>query len=452
MRPEFQRSFLNYLRLSVSVVLVLSFFIPTPLSLNVASLQGVTVMESQSSVEWIWDEYVGAPGSIDHDDVVYWGADLGPFHNYEEINSHINSLAASYPDYVTLETIGASYESRNIRCVTITAPGNPTGRHGYLVVGHHHGRECITIENSLFIMDYLVYHRDDPDIATILQNFVIYIIPTLNPDSLTEIYVNPWHRKNLRPTDEDSDGLLDEGEVQDINGDNWVEYDDIADEYEGYDLDMDGEIGEDLIGGIDLNRNYLVGWNLGSPIPRSQVYHGSTPFSEPETQAMRSFAEAHPELVFAMSLHSGIAGFFTPWHTNGSYTQDESIFARISVDIMEASSYPRLGQGGTQGIWEDWMYGIMGVLAITLETYGNQTAYGHSIWDYFNPNADDVISNCERVWNAFAAVFETLFEEYPPAYPSLGGLPLPLVIGVVIVVCVSIVIILLILKRKRTKP
>ncbi len=453
MNAAHKRKNFHYWGFAVCLLVMVPFIVPNPLMLGTASLNGVSTVEAQSGFDWIWDEYVGAPGSIDHDDVVYWGSDLGPFHNYGEINTHIASLASSFPDYVSVQTIGASYEYRNIRCVVVTAPGDSSNRHGYLLVAHHHGRECITIENALFILDYLIANRDSPSFAQILQNFVIYIIPTLNPDSLTEIYVNPWHRKTLRPTDEDGDGTDDEGEVQDINGDNWVEYDDLTDDYEGYDLDGDGEIGEDLVGGIDLNRNYPVGWDLGSSVPRSQAYHGSAPFSEPETQTMRNFAEQHPELVFAMSLHSGIAGFFTPWFTNATFTPDESLFARIAADITDASGYPRLAQGGTQGIWDDWMYGVMGVLAMTLETYGNSAAWGYSIWDLFNPSADEVISNCERVWEAFAAVFETLFEEYPPAsQPSplpFGGWPLPLVIGVVLMVGVSIAVILLIVWRKR---
>ena len=49
--------------------------------------------------------------------------------------------------------------------------------------------------------------------------------------------------------------------------------------------------------GIDLNRNFGYGWgadNIGSSSdPCSEVYRGDSPFSEPETEAVRDFILNH---------------------------------------------------------------------------------------------------------------------------------------------------------------
>ncbi|MFX1475334.1 MAG: M14 family zinc carboxypeptidase [Promethearchaeota archaeon] len=201
--------------------------------------------------------------------------------------------------------------------------------------------------------------------------------------------------------------------------------------YEGYDQDGDAITGEDMVGGIDLNRNYLVAWEDGTNNAHSAAYHGTAPFSEPETQTMRDFVQPRSsDIVFAMSLHSGTECMYAPWFNNGSHTADEALFAQVAVAIQGASGYERDPVGGTPGIWDDWMYGIMGIPAITLETFGRSTA-GYSVWDYFNPDANQVISNCERVWRAFYAMIEVMMDYHnvpPPPTPPLESLLLPLVI------------------------
>ncbi|MFX1475335.1 MAG: M14 family zinc carboxypeptidase [Promethearchaeota archaeon] len=212
MKTEQKRKITLSWGLAACLLLVISLISPAPLSLAIIPKGNFAAVELQSAIEWIWDEFADAPGALAHDDVLHpgWGISLGPFHNYQEIGYHLTVLSTAYSDYLSVQTIGLSYESRAIRCITITGPGDSSDRLGILLVAHHHGREVITVENALYILDYLMFNLGNPAIAHILQHFVIYLIPTLNPDSLFEVYINPWHRKNVRPTDEDSDGLLDE--------------------------------------------------------------------------------------------------------------------------------------------------------------------------------------------------------------------------------------------------
>ena len=56
--------------------------------------------------------------------------------------------------------------------------------------------------------------------------------------------------------------------------------------------------------GVDVNRNWNVTWELGDGHAGSDTYHGTAPFSEPETRALARVAEEwHPDL-FA-DVHSG---------------------------------------------------------------------------------------------------------------------------------------------------
>ncbi len=406
----------------------------------------VQVPARQEAGIWIWEEYEGAPGPLPGDDVVHWGPSLGPFHNHSEIIEHLISRLIQFPSYVTAFDIGESYHGLPIPCITVTAPGNPIGRLGFLIVAHHHSRETVTVEHALYILDYLLANRALPEINAILMNFVIYIIPSLCPDSLSIIHINPWLRKNVHPVDDDGDGrLTDEFEIQDMNGNNYVERYDIY-EYEGIDVDGDGSIGEDLPGGINLNRNYPVAWEEGSADPQSLDYHGLAPFSEPETQAMRNFAEIYGEsLSFAISLHTGIEIFLTPWSYTDELPPDQELFEELGEAVEEASGFPWSQLGPVSGIWDDWMYGEVGVPCGTLETYVNHEA--DSIWDVYQPSANLVMSLSEQVWQAIHAIIEVLMPEQPPFQQQL----ILLIIGVVCTAIVITVVTIFIRRVRRSR-
>jgi hypothetical protein len=362
---------------------------------------------------------MGAPGPLQGDDILHWGPTLGPYHNYSEVLDHIIDRLTAFSTLLKVFDIGVSYNGLAIPCIEITAPGDTSQRQGFLIVAHHHGREAITVENALYLLDYLLANSDQPQVEQILQNFVLYLIPTLNPDVLGMLHINPWQRKNLHPTDEDGDGLADEWEVQDVNGDYAIAFYEVPEEnyytYEGIDLDADGNTGEDLPGGIDLNRNYPVAFSSGTNDPRSMIYHGAAPFSEPETQAMLNFTIHHHEtLVFGVSLHSGIDVLLTPWSHTSEPSYHEPFFANLGSAVQEASGFE--WWSATQlypsyGTWDDWLYGDYGIPAVTLEVYGNESAWGYSIWDYFNPSADQVLTNCEKVRDAIFAMAGVLLDE-----------------------------------------
>lgn len=375
--------------------------------------------KSPGSVPWIWEQYDSVPGPLPGDDTLHWGPTLGPFHNYSEVLDHITDRVTEFPEFLDVFNIGASYHGLPIPCVQITAPGDISSRRGFLIVAHHHAREAITIENALYYLDYLLANASQPEVQQLLTNFIIYLIPTLNPDTLEILHINPWQRRNLHPIDDDGDGTADEWEIQDVNGDYEVEHYETEYEwyytYEGLDLDGDGDTGEDKPGGVDLNRNYPVAFAGGVSEPRAVVYHGEAPFSEPETQAMLNFTVHHHEnLAFGVSLHSGIDVLLTPWSFTSTPSPHEPFFANLGAAVQEASGFE--WWSATQlypsfGTWDDWLYGDYGIPAVTLETYGNESAWGHSIWDYFNPSADQVLANCHKVRNAINAMFEVLLDE-----------------------------------------
>ena len=120
--------------------------------------------------------------------------------------------------------------------------------------------------------------------------------------------------------------------------------------------------------GVDLNRNYGHMWGLdnqgSSGSPTSQTYRGTAPFSEPETAAMRSFAESR-DLAVAFSMHSYSNYFFIPpGYATGAFAPPP---LDAQYDLL-AQGTSTLGPGWTTGTpWQilypangttqDWWYG-----------------------------------------------------------------------------------------------
>jgi hypothetical protein len=377
------------------------------------------------------------------------------FHDPEEVEEEIERIHSHAPDIVHLEVIGQSYEGRNISCLRITNELNTVQKAKTLVVAHHHGREQVTVDMALrFIIRLLNNYGEDELLTHYVDTEEIYIIPTLNPDAL-ELVVNEgahWLRKNLRPYDNDGDGLFDEDPVEDTNGDGHISefniYEKDGDDliyvdayYEGIDNDEDGLVNEDEIGLTDLNRNYDSGWGNeagSSSDPTSQVYHGSEAFSEPETQTFRDFALKH-RFSMAYSLHTGIncTFFVTDEHENWEEISLCNTVLNDFYNILPSSfnqiygysptDSPRL-QTGYYGLWDDWMYRERNtVLPITFEMYHNASVdepeaevtveentthvikEWKGIYGYFSP-AESYI---EKLWMETRGAFDYLLEMTP---------------------------------------
>ena len=125
-----------------------------------------------------------------------------------------------------------------------------------------------------FVLRLVNGYGNDALLTEYVDTQEIYVILTINPDAL-DVVVNDhdyWLRKNLRPYDNDGDGLFSEDVADDEDGDGHISEfyvytkDNPADiphiddydyyYYEGIDDDGDGLFNEDEIGLVDLNRNY----------------------------------------------------------------------------------------------------------------------------------------------------------------------------------------------------
>jgi hypothetical protein len=388
------------------------------------------------------------------------------FHDPVELDEEIENIHNLVPELVDVEIIGESFEGRNISCLRITNELNTVQKAKTLIVAQHHGREQITVELALrFILWLLNGYGIDAVLTEYVDTQEIYIIPTLNPDAL-EVVVNDgnhWLRKNLRPYDNDGDGLFGEDDGEDVDGDGFIsefyvylksspsEMPNINDYdytyYEGIDNDGDGLFNEDEIGLVDLNRNYPVFWEYGVTDVTTQEYRGSAPFSEPETQAFRDFAKQH-KFAIAYSLHSGTNATYFVQSLSNNWVEPVLYYQIASDyrDILQTGFNQGIGypfddilkiESTTVGGWGEWMYYDQGcTVPITFEVYTNETVHEdeampiiinnstHIIreWDgiygYFNPESEYI----QSLWLELLPAFEYFLEMTPRVDIGITGI------------------------------
>ncbi|MGB9905825.1 MAG: M14 family metallopeptidase [Candidatus Saccharicenans sp.] len=258
------------------------------------------------------------------------------FYDHSELTASLQELQKAYPDLMKLESIGKSYQGRDIWAVIINNPatGPADKKPGFYIDGNIHGNEIQGAEVALYTIYYLLKNSGKlPYVDRLLRDRAFYIVPTMNPDSrdyflhLASDSNSP--RSGLVPYDDDRDGLLDEDGPDDLDGDGSITYmrqRDPKGNYktspdnplvmvpcrpgekgefillgsEGLDNDGDGQVNEDGPGGYDMNRNFGYNWQPNYV----QRGAGPYPFCWPETKAVRDFILAHPNIMGAQSFHN----------------------------------------------------------------------------------------------------------------------------------------------------
>jgi hypothetical protein len=164
----------------------------------------------------------------------------------------------------------------------------------------------MSVEQPLQFAEYLLNnYGSNADVDAMVNGREIWIAPCINPDGFVYVENNHppdwwnWWRKNRRD-----------------NGDGFF--------------------------GVDLNRNYGYQWGADSTgssgHTSSNLYRGTAPFSEPETQAVRDFADAR-EFVVWLSYHCYGNLLLYPWAYYPGYTTDHAIYKEMGERMTAANGY-----------------------------------------------------------------------------------------------------------------
>ena len=191
------------------------------------------------------------------------------YFSYKETIQFLNDASKNYPDLIKLESIGETWEGRQIMLATISLDvKNADKKPALLYTGTIHAREWIGIELANGFIKYIIdNYQFNPKLQDALTRNTLYIVPCLNPDGFeySRTHFSFW-RKNRRN-----------------NGDGTF--------------------------GVDLNRNFGVRFKARSDTS-SNTYGGPSAFSEPETRSIRDFVSEHKNITIALDYHSQGNVFF----------------------------------------------------------------------------------------------------------------------------------------------
>lgn len=273
---------------------------------------------------------------------------MGGFLKYSEVAAKLDSMRLQYPNLISVKfSIGSTVESRQIWTVRVTKnPDSPTGRPEVWYHSMIHAREPESMEHMIYFMYWLFENYNIDPLATyILNNRELYFTPVLNPDG----YV---YNETTNPT---GGGLWRKNRKN--NGGSY---------------------------GIDLNRNYGIYqyWNASnggsSTSPSSDTYRGTSPFSEPETQAAMNFVNSR-NLSAVLGAHTYGNYLIKPWAwQDPTPTPDDNKFSEYLIDMTKYNHYttgtPSQTVGyTTRGSSDDWYYNDSAhsphrIMAMTPET------------------------------------------------------------------------------------
>ncbi|XP_057376150.1 uncharacterized protein LOC130697054, partial [Daphnia carinata] len=238
------------------------------------------------------------------------------YHPLEDIDSYLEYLKVTFPNFVTVTEIGRTTEGRPIKAARFHQEGGRSDKKTILLDAGIHAREWITPATITYMMREIV---DNPEkYHCIMNQFDWLFVPVLNPDgyAYTHTHNRMW-RKTRSQTEsiifrQSAEASLIADRITRFEDDPILD-DDILDK-------LRAKVASPKVSlsctGADANRNFDYYWLSGgsSRNPCSDTFAGSKPFSEPESRALRDLVlDNKDHLAMYISLHAYSQMWLIPW-------------------------------------------------------------------------------------------------------------------------------------------
>ena len=363
------------------------------------------------------------------------------FHRYAELTAILQAFASDHSELVTLESIGKSYEGRDIWVLTLTrrATGDAADKPALWVDGNIHATEVAGSAACLYFVRTLVaQYGKDPDITRALDTRAFYVCPRINPDGAEWALADKpkWIRSSTRPYPHDEDEL--EGlTVEDIDGDGrilqmrvrdpnglWKEHPEApglmirreptetggtyyrvmlegsVEGWDGYTLRM-----KKPKQGLDLNRNFPASWRQEF----EQLGAGPFPTSEPEVRAVVEFVASRTNVTGGTSFHTWSGVLLRPfehqpdeemhaedlWHYKKMGETGAALVGYPAISVYHEFRYhPKSVIGGTF----DWLYEHLGMYTWVVEIWSPMREAGIEKYPYVDWFRDHPPEDDLKLW------------------------------------------------------
>ena len=384
-------------------------------------LSGLTVLSSMAvQAQQPNQVFKGAGSPLNPKVPMSWNR----YNDHAGITDICKKIAAAHPDICKLESIGKSYQGRDLWCLTISdfkKGGDANRKPAMYIDGNIHSNEVQGSEFALYTAWYLTESFGDVKyIQELLADKTFYIVPTINPDARDNFFHEPNNanspRSGLIPVDNDRDGVADEDGYDDLDKDGNIvmmrrknpngrwkqdtkdprkmvmvgpeekgDYELLG--YEGIDNDGDGLVNEDgYTFEYDPNRDWGWGWQPNYIQGGAYKY----PFSLPENRAVMEFVMKHPNIAAAQSYHNsggmilrGPGGAEDVGTYNPSDVRIYDVLGKKGEELLPGYKYLVVYKDlySAYGGELDWFYGGRGVYTFSNELW---TSYL-----MFNKGTDD---------------------------------------------------------------
>jgi murein tripeptide amidase MpaA len=360
------------------------------------------------------------------------------FHRYAELTAILEACRADYPHLVTVESIGRSYEDRDIWVATVTnaASGPAAEKPAFWVDGNIHATEVAGSAATLyFLHTLLAQYGKDPEVTRALDTRVFYLCPRINPDgaewalaerpkfvrSSTRAYPHDEEEiEGLTVEDIDGDGRILQMRIRDANG-LWKDHpeqpglmirrDPIETGGTYYRVLPEGSV-EGWDGytlrvkkpkqGLDLNRNFPASWRQEF----EQQGAGPYPASEPEIRAVVDFVTRHANITGGTSFHTWSGVLLRPFEHQSDdemHAEDLWFYRKTGEKGTELTGYPAISvfhefryhpKSVIAGTF-DWLYEHLGMYTWVVEIWSPMREAGiekylYIDWFRDHPPGDDL--------------------------------------------------------------
>lgn len=243
---------------------------------------------------------------------------LSQYSDHNIISQKAASMSREYSGLCKTSSLVKTAGGKDIWLITI-GKGDRDNKPAVAILGGIEGNYLLGRELALGFAAEILRQSSDPEIAEILEKITFYIMPDVSPDASEQYFSQLKYDRttNNRPDDDDRDFLVDEDSYEDLNNDGFLtllriadpsgKYIESADDNrimvladlskgqtgnyhvftEGIDNDKDGCLNEDVVGGVNFNRNFTYNYEeFGKNA-------GPYPISEPESKAVADFLYDH---------------------------------------------------------------------------------------------------------------------------------------------------------------
>lgn len=269
---------------------------------------------------------------------------MAGFYTYQEYLDEVDEMANLYPNLITpraavSDTLShqgrAIYYMRISNDITSLSTTKPRVLYSSII----HAREPGSLSQTIFYMWYLLEnYGTDPEVTFLVDNTELFFVPMVNPDGYIQNVTNDpngggMHRKNMNP----SIGTTNPG--------------------------------------VDLNRNFGNQWGTTgvSANENSDVFPGTSAFSEPETQNLKKIAE-NWNVSFAFNAHThGNLMLHPVGYTDQALAADHDYFVAITDHMVVHNGYQAMKSSDlypASGDTDDYMYEWEDIFAMTPEVSG----------------------------------------------------------------------------------